>query len=201
MNHLTENQLNEYLDNMLDHDSRQQAETHLAGCAQCRAELSELETLFYTLGELPEIPITHDLTQDVLAHLPKNSQAPTLWRQPAFVMQSLLTIALIAFSIPAFTFFEERILLWESSLSLPDITLTLPTLTGITAEFTELLAWQFEFNYTLPELVIETPTLPPLSSLPISPEPSIMLVLVAVATILWGVGNFSLLRNKPEARE
>ncbi len=200
MKHLSENQLNEYLDNMLDNDSRQQAETHLASCVQCRAELTELETLFSTLGELPEIPITHDLTQDVLTRLPKKMQVPALWRQPAFVMQSLLTIALVAFSIPAFTsFFEEHILPWESSFTLPVI--TLPTLAETTAEFTELLAWQFEFTYTLPELVIETPTMPTISSLPISPEPGIMLVLVAVATILWGFGNFSLLRNKPEGRE
>ncbi len=200
MKHLSENQLNEYLDNILDNDSRQEAETHLASCVQCRAELTELETLFSTLGELPEIPITHDLTQNILARLSKKTQVPALWRQPAFVMQSLLTIALVAFSIPAFTsFFEEHILLWESSFTLPVI--TLPTLAETTAEFTELLAWQFEFNYTLPELVIETPTMPTISSLPISPEPGIMLVLVAVATILWGFGNFSLLRNKPEARE
>ncbi|MBT3316261.1 MAG: hypothetical protein HN390_16800 [Anaerolineae bacterium] len=192
MNHLNENQLNEYLDQMLDDASRQQAETHLASCKQCRAELADLEMLFSSLAELPEIPLKHDLKAGVLARLPREMQIPVLWRQPAFVMQSLLTIILLAIGIPIFETFRQRI------PTMP--TITLPSYSGIAAEFVNLLAWQFEFTFTMPEFTFTIPTMPTLPHLPISLEPSIMLVLLLVATTLWGIGNFSLLRSKPEVR-
>ena len=109
MNHLNETQLNEYLDQMLDDESRQQAEAHLAACEQCRAELADLEMLFSSLGELSEIPLTRDLRAGVLARLPKEIEIPVLWRQPAFVMQSLLTVVLLTIGIPVLETFRQRL--------------------------------------------------------------------------------------------
>jgi hypothetical protein len=189
MNHLNETQLNEYLDQMLDDESRQQAEAHLAACEQCRAELADLEMLFSSLGELSEIPLTRDLRAGVLARLPKEIEIPVLWRQPAFVMQSLLTVVLLTIGIPVLETFRQRL------PTLP--TVAFPSYSGIVAEFVNLLTWRFEFTFTMPEFAFTMPTLP---HLPISLEPGIMLIVIIVATTLWGIGNFSLLRSKPEVR-
>ena len=196
MNHLSEIQLNEYLDQMLDEQSRQNVETHLAKCEACRAALDELQNLFATLDKLPDIPLTRDLTPGVLARLPQKSGIPSLWRQPAFLMQTLLTIILMISSFSIIETLLERIPDFENALVLPHI--TFPTWAEISAEFSTLLAWSFEF--TLPTLTFEMPTMPSLPALPISPDSGIMLGLVAVATIMWVVGNVSLLRSKPKVR-
>ena len=119
MNQLTETQLNEYLDQMLDENSRQQVQAHLDTCKQCSAELTELEMLFSALDELPEVPLTRDLTPGVLARLPNSIQIPNLWKQPAFVMQSLLTAILVGISIPILQVFRERLPQFESSFTFP----------------------------------------------------------------------------------
>ncbi len=196
MNHLTETQLNEHLDLMLDEASQQQVQAHLDICEQCHAELNELATLFAALDELPDVPLTRDLTSGVLARLPKLIKIPNLWKQPAFVMQSLLTAVLVGVSIPILQAFRERLPQFESSFTFP--TFAFPTWTEIATEFLALFVWRFEFDFTLPTFAFEIPQIPTLPQLPVSFEPGIMIGLVAVATILWGFGNFSLLRSKPE---
>jgi hypothetical protein len=196
MNHLSETQLNEYLDQMLDNTSRQQVQAHLDICEQCHAEFSELANIFTTLHELPDVPLTRSLTPGVLARLPQPFRIPSLWRQPAFLMQSLLTLLLVGFSIPMLEAFLERIPRFENTLSMP--TFAFPAWTEIVAEFLALFIWRFEFDFALPTFAFEIPQIPALPQLPVSFEPGIMIGLVAVATILWGFGNFSLLRNKPE---
>ena len=198
MNHLTETQLNEYLDHMLDATSRQRVQAHLEICEQCRAELAELETLFTALNQLTDMPLTRDLMPGVLARLPKPFNLPSLWRQPAFLMQALITLVLVGISIPMLQTFLERIPRFESTLTLPTLTFTLPTWTEIITDFTLLLAWRPAFTFTLPEFAIELPRISILPELPVNFEPGILLGLVVVTTILWGLGNFSLLRNKPE---
>ena len=199
MNHLTETQRNEYLDHVLDATSRQRVQAHLEICEQCRAELAELETIFTALDQLTDVPLTRDLTPGVLARLPKPFNTPSLWRQPAFLIQALITLALLGISIPMLQTFLERMPRFENTFTLPTFTFTLPTWTEIITDFTLLLAWRPEFTFTLPEFAIEMPQMPILPELPVNFEPGILLGLVAVATILWGLGNFSLLRNKPEA--
>ncbi|MBT3713509.1 MAG: zf-HC2 domain-containing protein, partial [Anaerolineae bacterium] len=66
MNHLNEIELNEYLDQMLDKATQKKVEAHLADCEKCRAQVNDLKTLFSTLDELPEIPLTRNLTPNIL---------------------------------------------------------------------------------------------------------------------------------------
>jgi hypothetical protein len=76
MNHLTESQLNEYLDNTLRMPEQQLIEIHLSGCADCRDKAEALRSLFQTLDELPEEALHHDLTPLVLHHLPEQKIHP-----------------------------------------------------------------------------------------------------------------------------
>ena len=52
MKHLTDEQLNEYL----DHESQEHAqiESHLSACDECTVRLAALQTLFTELDSLPE---------------------------------------------------------------------------------------------------------------------------------------------------
>ena len=79
MTHLTESQLNEYLDNTLKTPEQQFIEKHLSGCADCRDKVKVLQNLFQTLDELPEEALHHDLTPLVLNRLPEQKIHPG-WR-------------------------------------------------------------------------------------------------------------------------
>ncbi|MCP4142273.1 MAG: hypothetical protein GY755_18715 [Chloroflexi bacterium] len=196
MKHLTESQLNEYLDQMLDYETQQRVETHLASCESCRLEITELQALFISLNELPEIPIAHDLTLGVLAQISKVAKIPLLWKQPIFLAQSIFTFILLLFSMPILSSFWLQIEKWSGEITFP--TIQTPSLAQMVSQFMSLLAWEPETFFFIPELSFSVPTLP---TLPISPNSNLMLLLALSAGIMWGIGNYSLLRSKPEVRE
>ena len=66
MKHLTETQLNEYLDNAWKPPHRPACQAHLSDCADCRARLASLQTVFQALAALPEETPERDLTPSVL---------------------------------------------------------------------------------------------------------------------------------------
>lgn len=65
MPHLTEEQLNLYLDDALSEAERVAVEAHLGHCDECRAEATALQQLFAALSELAPAPAP-DLVPDVL---------------------------------------------------------------------------------------------------------------------------------------
>jgi hypothetical protein len=70
MTHLTESQLNEYLDKALSAPEQGILEQHLSGCADCRNKMETLRSLFHMLDGLPEESLTHDLAPLVMDRLP-----------------------------------------------------------------------------------------------------------------------------------
>lgn len=84
MNHLTDSQLNEYLDAALEPAARRRVELHLQGCASCRARLHDLQFVFSNLATLPEIGLARDLSRAVLAQLANEQVRP--W-SPGFAAQ------------------------------------------------------------------------------------------------------------------
>ena len=73
--HLTEEQLNEYLDEAAH--ERAQIEAHLSSCDECAARLSTLQNLFAEIDSLPELELTRNLaapfmrTRGLPAQLPR----------------------------------------------------------------------------------------------------------------------------------
>ena len=57
--HLSEEQLNEYLDEATD--ERAQIEAHLSSCDECAARLSALQDLFLEIESLPEVELARAL--------------------------------------------------------------------------------------------------------------------------------------------
>lgn len=193
MNHLTEIQRNEYLDDTLDDISRRQVKKHLSTCDQCRAELDELHTLFFSLSNLPDAPLTHDLVAGILAHLPKRN---SLWKQPAFLMQSMLTVILLSVSIPILRSFDLQIAIWRNFFGFSII--QWPTLPDLIDQVAILFTWHPIFSFRMPEFSLSIPALPTLS---VNADANFLLMLGISAGMLWIVGNISLLRNRPEVKK
>jgi len=69
MKHISDNQLNEYLDRSLPEEFRRDVNAHLDTCESCQARLDELQFVFNRLSDLPEIGIYRDLTPGILTRL------------------------------------------------------------------------------------------------------------------------------------
>lgn len=168
MSHLTDDTLNEYLDNALALSARADVDSHLAVCAACTAALESLRALFVEIESLPEAALQRDLAPAVVARLPVRvaMSRPVRW---ALAAQALTALALLAALLP----FVDFSLLKLPTLS-PDwfILPALPTLSDLLAQFT----------VTLPSL-----------SLPINPPALLLVLLLASAGLLWVVGNGLLL--------
>jgi len=66
MNHLTEEQINQYVDLLLSNAEAEAVERHLLGCAICQKKIDELQQVFTALADLPEMPYQKDLSTRVL---------------------------------------------------------------------------------------------------------------------------------------
>lgn len=75
--HLTETQINDYLDDAGDGAERSAIEQHLEACARCRADIEALRAVVRRVGELPAaIQPERDLRADIWREVDR----PTLWR-------------------------------------------------------------------------------------------------------------------------
>ncbi len=70
MDHFTEDQLNEYLDDALEVPAQARLSAHLSECADCRARLAALQTVFELLAALPDEKPGRDLAPSILQNLP-----------------------------------------------------------------------------------------------------------------------------------
>lgn len=179
MEHLTEEQLNEYLDHSLEAAELARIGTHLSDCPDCRARLASLQIVFQALAALPEATPGHELTPDVLKALPHGSSGLG-WRL-AFAVQAGLSLGFLLLFSP---FLASRIagifpgLI--AQLAMPEVKFPNPT----------------GFQFSPPDLPLPYP--PHLFSLalPVAVTHanfSIWLLLGIAAVLLFVVGNFSLI--------
>lgn len=97
--HLNDDQLNQYLDGVLDPGQVAGLEAHLAGCGDCQSRLTDLQALFSALEALPEAPLGRDLTPQVMAAL---QPPPIPWRAGRWVaaFQVATAVAVLLISWP-----------------------------------------------------------------------------------------------------
>jgi hypothetical protein len=142
MNHLSDLQLNEYLDGSLVAETRRAVSAHLESCAGCRARLDELQFVFNYLSGLPEVQISHDLTPGILSQLP---QKQSLGWTPVFAAQVGAALGMV---------------LWISSEGvrfitppvLPDFRITKFTLSGVNLQFPNLQLLTMDFLFSVPKI-------------------------------------------------
>jgi len=99
MTHLTEETINEYLDDALALPARAAAAAHLAGCADCAAQLQALRAVFDALETLPDGVLERDLVPGVVAATGGRAGVPLAVRL-ALLPQALATFALLASAWP-----------------------------------------------------------------------------------------------------
>ncbi len=170
MRHLTESLLNEYLDETLDDEARCEAEAHLASCADCQAKANTLRRTFDVLAALPEEPLGHDLSRDVLARIPAQHN-PRIWRL-ALGAQAAAAGILLAFGYATLAkaaahFADEAI-----GVILPSTARLIQTITHAWAVMIRPLSFDLSWSFNMPDF----PTMG-------------WLALIISAGVLWLVGN------------
>jgi anti-sigma factor RsiW len=170
--HLTDDQLNEYLDN--ETAERVQIETHLSSCDRCAARLTVLQALFTEIESLPELALSRSLaarftpTPSLIPQLPR-------WLTLTATLQAVAAVIAIIFVAP----FVTNLLPAVQTPSITDVALQLQS---------QWMVMLDGFSN------IQLPTLPQLPALEIS---SLVLALtLAGVSLLWLVGNGLLLRKQ-----
>jgi predicted anti-sigma-YlaC factor YlaD len=171
MNHLSENLLNEFLDNETAEETRVEVEAHISGCSECRKRMEELRALFVELKRLPDESPTRDLSALALMRLPASGLSRKA--RLALALQAGaalgLLIGILKYALGFVPVMLEGLHIWER-LSHP---------------------------ISIEPLIIELPSLEfPQYKMPI-PVPVLVLVLVIVIAFWW-LGNTRLLQNGNE---
>ncbi|MFN8383924.1 MAG: hypothetical protein U0V02_18445 [Anaerolineales bacterium] len=170
--HLTEDQLNEYLDEATT--ERAQIEAHLSSCSECATRLSTLQNVFAELDSLPELELTRNLAAPFTLRPSLPAQLPKFLTLTAFLQAAVALVALIV-AVP-----------FVSAL-LPQI--ELPSFTKLFFQIqTQWTVWLDQLStFNLPTFQpINLPTL----------EMSSLLFTLAGVSVLWILGNGLLLRNQ-----
>ena len=169
--HLTNEQLNEYLDNAST--ERAFIETHLDSCGECLARLSNLQALFAHLDSLPEATLSRDIAARFRPRPSLASQLPRWLTLTASLQAASALVALIV-AIPFF------------SIMLPKV--ELPSFTTWFFEIQSLwTSWLDQLS------TFNLPTFQP-SNIP-TLEMSSLFIALAVVSFFWIFGNGLLLRN------
>ena len=192
MNHITDFQLNEYLDNILELSAHRAVEAHLRDCNECRARLDELQFVLSALKSLTDVRLSQDISTDIASRLPRRPD-PTF--TPVFAIQLgaalgallFVTVELAqAIRIPPASTFQSLI---------PEVRFAIPNFQIFTlyAPFSIINYFSLFHNslFNLPQL----PTFQfPLSGFQIS-------VIAIFTLLLWLAGNAILLRERSEVRK
>lgn len=185
MDHLSETQLNEYLDGLMEASAQPAIEAHLSECAVCRVRLADLQSVFLALAALPETPPERDLTPLILKNLPEHVFG-LAWRL-AFAVQAGMSLGLLLLIFPWLTGRLDGLLPeWIGEIHLTELKVPYPG----------------QFHFSSPAL--HFPAVPILAlPIPITPNNlPIWLILGVAAALLFVVGNFSLIfHSTPGARK
>ena len=170
--HLTDDQLNEYLDESTN--ERVQIEAHLSSCDECAARLSTLQNLFTELDSLPELELTRELAAPFTLRPSLPAQLPKFLTLTAFLQAAVALAALI--------------------IAIPFVSALLPQIEP--PSFTKIF-FQIQSQWTvwLDQLsTLALPTFQPIN-LPTFEMSSLLFTLAGVS-VLWILGNGLLLRNQ-----
>jgi len=170
--HLTDEQLNEYLDNAST--ERAFIETHLDSCDECAARLSTLQALFMDLDSLPEVTLSRDIAARFRPRPSLPAQLPRWLTLTASLQAAAALVALIV-AIPFF------------SIMLPQV--EMPSFTTWLFEIQSLWTSWLDTLSTFQMPTFQPSTIPTL-------EMSTLFIALAVVSIFWIFGNGLLLRNQ-----
>ena len=169
--HLTDDELNEYLDN--ESIDRTQIELHLSSCDECAARLSTLQNLFTEIESLPEVGLIRDLAAPFTLRSSLPAQLPR-WLPLTVTLQAAIALLVLIVSAP----FVIQLL---PAIEVPSSNIMFMQIQSQWTTWLDMLSQ------------IQMPTLPTFSF-----ELSSLYLMSALGAvfILWLVGNGLLLRNQ-----
>ena len=170
--HLTEEELNEYLDNEIQ--DRAPIELHLSSCDECAARLATLQALFVEIESLPELNLTRSIAARFAPSPGLPAQLPRWLTLTATLQAALALMAFIAAAPMVINL-------------LPAI--QTPSFTGIFIQIqSQWMGWLD---------MLSTFRLPLAPQMPAMDLSSLALTLtLVVVSMLWLIGNGLLLRNQ-----
>ena len=175
--HLTDDQLNEFLDN--ETSGHAEIEAHLSSCDECATRLATLRNLFAEIESLPDIVLSRDLAAPFKheSNLPV-PQFPRWLTLTATLQAAVATIAIIV-TAPLVMDLVSPYISTMQAPSFAEIFLQL--------QF-QWMAWLDTFSR------LQIPALPEIPVINVSS----LIVIAALAGIsaLWLIGNGLLLRNQ-----
>ena len=173
--HLTDEQLNEYLDNAST--ERAFIESHLDSCDECAARLSTLQALFVDLDSLPEVTLSRDIAARFTLRAAQNlpAQLPR-WLTLTVSLQAAAALVALIVAIPFFSVMIPQI-------ETPSFTTWLFEIQSLWTSWLDALS-----NYQLP--ITQVPNLATYPG-----ELSTLFIALAIVSIFWIFGNGLLLRN------
>jgi anti-sigma factor RsiW len=174
--HLSDEHLNEYLDEALAPEVRGRADSHLAACPECAARLAGLRAVFARIESLPEAPLSRDLAPSVRRALDRRAALPR-WLRLTAGLEAAGAVAALALAAPVLAEFADSL---ASTVRPPSWAELAAQLQG---QWTVLLQ-------SIPEF--------PVPELPVFPleVSSVALTLTALgAFVFWVVGNGLLLKR------
>ena len=180
--HVSDVQLNEYLDN--ETNARAQIEAHLSACDDCAARLSDLKILFTEIESLPELAVSKNFASrftfqpSLTPHLPR-------WLTLTLTLQAALALIALIVSIPFITTYVPQIDF--NSLTSPLFEIQSLWNTWLDSLSTLVLSLVEGLNFQ--PSTFNLPTLPII-------EMSSLLLSLAGIFVLWIFGNGLLLRNQ-----
>ena len=187
MDHFTEDQLNEYLDDTLEVPAQARLSAHLLECADCRARLAALQTVFEVLAALPEEKPGRDLAPSILQGLPHNRSG--LGWKLMFAFQAGISLGLLLLFAPIGLRSTAGIL---QRLIGQIIRLEIRLPAPINLHFSPpivLLPHPLSLPAHLPQVHVTLPVAITQSNFPI------WLILGIAAILLFVIGNYSLILN------
>jgi hypothetical protein len=175
--HLTDEQLNEYLDNEIQ--DRVQIELHLASCDECTARLTVLRSLFNEIESLPDLALSHNIAAVFTRQ--SSQPVPQLPRWLTLTATLQAAIAAVALVIAA-----PLVMQWIS-----------PYLSNMQGPSFVELFFELQSQWMVWLDMFSQFQIPSVPEIPVL-ELSSMLILLTVAGVstLWIVGNGLLLRNQ-----
>ena len=174
--HLTDEQLNEYLDG--ETTGRILIEAHLASCADCAARLAAFQALFAEIESLPDVDLPHSITARLSpsrlpAPLPRSLRLTV-------ILQAALALTAMIVAAPFIAEFASPFLARVQPPTLLELWFI------VEAQWT---AWLHMLS------ALHLPSLPQLPAFELS---SLVLALsLAGASVIWLVGNGLLLKKRP----
>ncbi len=169
--HLTDDQLNEYLDEATT--ERTHIEAHLSSCDECAARLSTLQNLFAELDSLPELELTRNLAAPFTLRPSLPAQLPKFLTLTA-ILQAAFAIVAAVIAAP----FMASLLPILETPSFATIFINLQS------QWVALLGQLSTFHFQ--PVTFNLPAL----------EMSSLLFTLAGVSVIWILGNGLLLRNQ-----